>query len=170
MRSEVPDRISWAVDLLDLQPHHRVLEIGCGPGVAAGVIADRLANGHLLAIDRAPTAIDRATRRNRHHIDSGRTEFRRTELAHLAKSGPFDAVVAMNVNLFWTGPAEPEWRVLDAVLARPGMLLLTYGYGSNGPSGRTADVESGITAALHRHGYATTTATADGSWAIAGRR
>lgn len=28
----VPNRITWAVDLLDLQPHHRVMEIGCGPG------------------------------------------------------------------------------------------------------------------------------------------
>jgi predicted lactoylglutathione lyase len=173
----VPNRITWAVDLLDLQPHHRVMEIGCGPGVAAGVIADRLGSGRLVAIDRSATAIDRATRRNQRLIEAGRVEFRRAGLVELAApDGPFDAVIAMNVNLFWTGPAEPEWRVLDAVLARHGLLTLAYGYktllkaGEHDPAVRQSDRRSKIVAALRRHGYAVTTATADGCWAVVGRR
>lgn len=60
------------------------------PGVAAGVIADRLGSGRLLAIDRSATAIDRATRRNQRPIEAGRVEFRRAALVELAAlNGPF---------------------------------------------------------------------------------
>jgi trans-aconitate methyltransferase len=59
----VPHRIRWAVDLLDIHPDHRILEIGCGPGVAAGLVTERLTTGHLVAIDRSATAVRRATAR-----------------------------------------------------------------------------------------------------------
>ena len=38
----------------------RVLEIGCGPGALARAIADRLAGGSVLAIDRSAKAIKQA--------------------------------------------------------------------------------------------------------------
>jgi SAM-dependent methyltransferase len=50
------------VDALPLEPHFRVLEIGCGPGAAARAVAERLTTGHVLAIDRSPTAVAQATR------------------------------------------------------------------------------------------------------------
>jgi methylase of polypeptide subunit release factors len=48
------------VDALPLQPHFRVLEIGCGTGAAARAIAARLVTGHILAIDRSAAAIAQA--------------------------------------------------------------------------------------------------------------
>ena len=38
-RSSNVARSRWAVDLLDLQPTDRFLEVGCGPGVALAVAA-----------------------------------------------------------------------------------------------------------------------------------
>ena len=32
---QIPTRIRWAVDLVDIKPDDKVLEIGCGPGAAA---------------------------------------------------------------------------------------------------------------------------------------
>jgi protein-L-isoaspartate O-methyltransferase len=55
-RTRVPERITWAVEQLDLAPTHRVLEFGCGPGVAAALVAERVTEGSLLAIDRSATA------------------------------------------------------------------------------------------------------------------
>ncbi|HUG83628.1 MAG TPA: methyltransferase domain-containing protein, partial [Euzebya sp.] len=58
--SAVPDRIRWAVQLLDVSAEDRVLEIGCGAGVAVRLIADRLSHGgEITAIDRSATAIRR---------------------------------------------------------------------------------------------------------------
>ncbi|OZM75854.1 class I SAM-dependent methyltransferase [Pseudonocardia sp. MH-G8] len=52
----VPDRIRWAVDVLDPAGADRVLEIGCGPGVAAALVCPRLPAGWMLATDRSAVA------------------------------------------------------------------------------------------------------------------
>lgn len=55
-------RLLTIVDALPIRPGMRVIEIGCGPGAAAREVARRLApDGHLLAIDRSPKAIDQLT-------------------------------------------------------------------------------------------------------------
>ena len=37
-RQQIPPRIRWAVDTMDIQPDDHVLEIGCGPGAGAEAI------------------------------------------------------------------------------------------------------------------------------------
>ena len=56
---QVPPRIRWAVDLMDVQPADNVLEIGCGPGYGAELICQRLETGKLFAIDRSESGVDR---------------------------------------------------------------------------------------------------------------
>ena len=44
-----------------LQPHHRVLEIGCGVGTLTGLLADELRDGgRLLGVDLSPRSIEAA--------------------------------------------------------------------------------------------------------------
>lgn len=50
----------------------RVLEIGCGPGVAAREISKRIGNGYILAIDRSAKAIQQAIIVSRTEIETGR--------------------------------------------------------------------------------------------------
>ena len=66
----VSERLRLIVERLDIRPSDRVLEIGCGHGVAATFVCQRLENGHLTAIDRSAKMIAAAKRRNagyRHH-------------------------------------------------------------------------------------------------------
>lgn len=57
--SAVSPRLREIVDALPLRPGLRVIEIGCGPGVAAKEVARRVApTGHVLAVDRSERAID----------------------------------------------------------------------------------------------------------------
>jgi cyclopropane fatty-acyl-phospholipid synthase-like methyltransferase len=133
----VPERIVWAVETLAPGPDDRLLEIGCGPGVAVSLICTKLTGGNILAIDRSSTAISRAARRNAEHVTAGRAVLRRMALADLEASDvlagrKFDKILAMNVNLFWVRAAANELELVKRLLAPGGALYLFYGYGKGG--------------------------------------
>jgi SAM-dependent methyltransferase len=124
----IPDRVRWAVDQIGLRPDDRVLEIGGGPGAAAELICARLQSGWLLEVDRSATAIERMRRRHQAHLDSGRLRLQHAELRELdLPDGSVDVAFSVNVNLFWTGPADRELRALFDALAPGGRLLIMYG-------------------------------------------
>jgi ubiquinone/menaquinone biosynthesis C-methylase UbiE len=103
--ARVTDRLRTIVDGLPLEPSHRVLEIGCGHGVAATYLCERLTGGHLTAVDRSPKMIDAAARRNAEHVAAGRAEFLVAELEDLALGERhFDLVLAVRVGLFHREP------------------------------------------------------------------
>jgi SAM-dependent methyltransferase len=125
--SALPERVRWAVETLAVHPGDRVLEIGCGSGVAAALVCERLGDGSMLAIDRSPIQIERARRRNEAHLASGRLSPDGVALAEfdIANAG-FDKAFAINVNLFWLGPAAAELAAVRRALAAGGRLFLFY--------------------------------------------
>lgn len=152
MTSAVPDRVRWAVETLDVQPSDRVLEIGCGSGVAAGMICERLVEGRMLAIDRSAVQIERARRRNDAHLASGRLSLDVVELADMhVGDARFDKVFAINVNLFWLGPARAEVDAVRRALAPGGRLLLFYE--TPGPE-RARHAAERLTAVLQAEAFA----------------
>jgi SAM-dependent methyltransferase len=136
MASAVPERIRWAVDVLAPGPDEQLLEIGCGSGVAVALVCERLTGGRIVAIDRSPTAIARASRRNAHNIATGRAVLRNAALEQLTPTDlpgagtRFDKAFAMNVNLFWTRSPARELDLIRTLLAPGAALYLFYGYGS----------------------------------------
>lgn len=125
MSAKIPERLLWAVDQLDVQPGERILEIGCGRGVAAQLVCERLGGGHLTAIDRSAVAVAAAEERNREHVRAGGATFLQAGLADAVLDGPFDKVFAVNVNVFWLAPRR-ELEVIRSALARDGRLYLFY--------------------------------------------
>ena len=104
-------RSRWAVDLLDIQPDERVLELGCGPGVALAAIAERIVGGLAVGVDQSAVMIRQAQRRNAAAISAGRIELVRAAVEELVPgdagapfSEPFDAVLAVNNVGFWDQP------------------------------------------------------------------
>lgn len=136
MAASIPERLTWAVALLDVRPGDHVLEVGCGRGVAATLICEQLQTGRLVAIDRSAKAIEAARLRNAAHVEAGRASFRHAALAGADLAGErFDKVLAVNVNTFWLR-AEAELAVLRRSLTPAGRLLLVYEL--PGPEKRTS--------------------------------
>jgi SAM-dependent methyltransferase len=73
---KISPRIAKYVDALPLRPGLRVLEIGCGPGVAAREVSKRIGNGRIVAIDRSAKAIRIAMGGSRAEVNTGLLEFR----------------------------------------------------------------------------------------------
>ncbi|GLW06218.1 hypothetical protein Misp01_13480 [Microtetraspora sp. NBRC 13810] len=123
----LPERLSWAVETIGVRPADRVLEIGCGPGVAVGLVCARLAGGTITAIDRSEKAIDAARRRNAEHIAAGKAVLRTASLVDGAfGDDSFDRIFAVNVNLFWTASPAREIGLLGRWLAPGGSVHLFY--------------------------------------------
>lgn len=97
------------MDALDLRPRSRVLEIGCGHGVAATLVCERLDAGTYTAVDRSPKMIEAAVRRNAAFVERGIAEFLVSDLEALDLGDRrFDVVFAARVRLFHVEPARAE--------------------------------------------------------------
>ena len=150
LRNQVPARILWAVEQLNPRPSDHLLEIGCGPGIAAQLICERLTTGRLVAIDRSATAITAARKRNRAHEASGRATFVQAALAAAHFEGQrFDGILAINVNVFWRQP----WKELEAIkrISKPATrLCLVFQPPSTNQTGRIAQAAARF---LTDHGF-----------------
>ena len=107
MSAAPSERLAWAATVVDPRPGERVLEVGCGHGVLADLLASR--GAQVTAVDRSATMTAATARRtaDRVHVLTG-------SLVDLDLGGPFDVVVSFDVRAFWTPPA-PEWDVVARV-------------------------------------------------------
>jgi ubiquinone/menaquinone biosynthesis C-methylase UbiE len=118
-RSSNVARNHWAVQLLDVQPSERVIELGCGPGVAIAALATRAIRGLVVGVDHSEVVIGQARRRNEAAIRAGRVRLIHTPVENLSISdGPFDAALAVNTVGMWPDPTT-QLRELRQLL-RPG--------------------------------------------------
>lgn len=83
MAESISPRLAAIVAALPLRPGMRVLEIGCGPGVAARAVVRRMGQGHVLAIDRSAKAIAQAMAGSAAELASGRLALRHVALEDL---------------------------------------------------------------------------------------
>ena len=84
-----------------------MLEIGCGHGVAATLVCERLDGGAYLGIDRSAKMIAAARGRNAAHVEAGTAEFLpRRWRKPTSVSRRFDHVFAVRVGLFHREPAR----------------------------------------------------------------
>jgi cyclopropane fatty-acyl-phospholipid synthase-like methyltransferase len=143
-------RLVAAVDALDPQPSHRVLEVGCGAGVAVSLVCERLVDGHMVAIDRSPAMIRATERRNRAHVRSGRLRVETVALSD-ANFGDerFDRVLAVRVGGLVRQPGD-DLAVLRRHLAPDGVVAL-FADGPTPDASATAQQE--VLENLRRHGF-----------------
>jgi ubiquinone/menaquinone biosynthesis C-methylase UbiE len=100
-------RNSRTLDLLDIQPEDRILEVGFGPGVALARAAALATAGKVVGIDHSELMLRQARRRNAKAISAGHVELLLGSAEALPPlEGRFDKVVAVNVYMFWMDPVS----------------------------------------------------------------
>lgn len=153
----VPERLAWAMTTMDLAPAEHVLEIGCGRGVAASLVCERLTSGRLVAIDRSVPMVKLAQRRNLDSVEAGKAVFLAAPLNAADLDGErFDKVFAVNVNLFWVRSSVKELELVRRSLKRDGAMYLFY---EPPRAARAIAIAERVTAFLTEQGFATTTLT-----------
>jgi SAM-dependent methyltransferase len=148
-RVAIAERFSWAVTTLAVQPADRILEIGCGHGIAVSLIADLLTGGRIFAVDRSGVMIDAALHRNAANVSSGKAILHVADLADADLPGPFDKIFAVNVSLFWQLPGAAVGGL--ASLVAPGGRLYVFHQPPN--AARNLEVAERASEILTRHGF-----------------
>ena len=134
------ERNRWGVTLLGLEPTDRVLEIGCGPGLALQLIAARVADGLTIGLDHSPQMAAWARKRNEELIRSGRLEIRCGGLDHLQNTvEPFDKVFSANVVQFFDEPVD-DLRLIRSMMRPGGLIVSVHQPRHRGATARDAQV------------------------------
>jgi ubiquinone/menaquinone biosynthesis C-methylase UbiE len=120
------ERLTAVVEQLGIRPDDRVLEIGCGHGVAATMVCERLDGGKLTAIDRSAKMIEAAGRRNAAYVEAGKAEFIVASVEDVdLRDRRFDVVFAVRIALFDREP-ERAYALVEPWLAPAGRAHAPY--------------------------------------------
>ena len=156
-RVSASERLVWAAGVVAAQPGERVLEVGCGHGVLVALLAERA--GFVLGVDRSPTMVTAAGRRNLAAVEAGRVRLQAAALAG-ADLGPdpFDVVVSFNVRAFHDPREHATWDVVDRVLAPAGRVVVAFSVMTPGADAAVVDTvgrlatDRGLAVAAVHHG------------------
>jgi len=122
------ERFIWALEIMQIKGGDNVLEIGCGVGMSVELIAAKLKDGRIVAIDRSQSMIDKAMKRNDEYLKNGKVRFSTSELTTFSSNHLFDKIFCFNVNLFWTKKSvAPEVKVIRTHLSGNGSFYTFFG-------------------------------------------
>lgn len=156
-RSSNLRRNRWVVSLLDVQPTDRVLEIGCGPGVAIRELARFATDGLVYGIDHSEVMVKMATKRNAAAVRSGQVQIMNCSVENLPPLGePLDSIVAINSMGLWPDPPR-RLEELRERLRPGGQIAIASQPRCPGATAETSErAGRGIEAALRTAGFGLT--------------
>ena len=122
----------WGLDTLErlaLIGDERVMDAGCGTGRVTEQLAERLPNGHVIALDGSPAMVDGARQRLARFGD--RIEYVVADLGEpLPIEGEVDAVLS-TATFHWVADHDALFRNLAAVTRTGGSLIAQCGGSGN---------------------------------------
>jgi SAM-dependent methyltransferase len=133
------ERSRWVLDLLDVQPRARVLEVGFGPGIDIRRSAERAGRQGLVAgVDHSTVMVRQASRRNAARIRRGQVELCEGSVSTLPyPDATFDRAFSITSVQFWEDPAAGV-RELARVLKPGGVVAVAIQPRSAGATEETS--------------------------------
>lgn len=126
LRSSNRKRSRWTVELLQLQQDDRVLEIGCGPGLALAACLAAHESVSAVGVDHSELMIQQARRRNKSAYYSGRLHLVFGGLERLPFAGKgFSKCLLVNVLQFSSDRVE-ALRLIARALEPGATIAITF--------------------------------------------
>ena len=123
------------LERLTLAGHETVLDAGAGTGAVSQALAERLPNGHVIALDAAPQMVEHARQR---FAETPNVEVMQGDLYALDLGGRKVDVVFSTATFHWVKDHALLWRNLRGVLSDDGKLVAQCGGEGNIESVRRA--------------------------------
>jgi trans-aconitate 2-methyltransferase len=153
-------QVEWAREVLgrlDLRGDETVLDAGCGSGRVTAMLLERLPEGHVVAVDGAPSMVEQA----RATLGERATVIL-SDLGELELDEPVDACFS-NAVFHWV-PDHGRLYARLAACMKPGAQLVAQ-YGGEGNIARFNEVSFAVAA---REPYASHAEPTDGTWRFTG--
>lgn len=110
------DFTQWVIDLLEIQPDEKVLEVGFGPGVGIEILATAVSTGYVAGVDYSQEMVKQARVRNEKAIETGLVQLQYGSVEKLPfANDTFDKALAINSMQVWSDAMvglRSIWRVM----------------------------------------------------------
>ncbi|WGS21533.1 MULTISPECIES: class I SAM-dependent methyltransferase [unclassified Bradyrhizobium] len=117
---------AWVVELLEVEPDDRVLEVGFGPGAAMQHLSGLVSAGSIAGVDPSAEMVEQARSRNAAAVRSGRVDLQLGSVERLPfGDNSFDKALAINSMQVWP-VAIAGLREISRVLKPGGRIALGF--------------------------------------------
>jgi len=133
------DAAAQVIELLDVRPDDKVLEVGFGPGVAIQLVLHRVPAGSVAGVDQSQEMVRQAAARNADALRTRRVDLRYGSVESLPFADEtFDKVLAINSMQAWPD-AGVGLREIRRVLTHGGKVALGFTVSSGQPKEGVAE-------------------------------
>jgi ubiquinone/menaquinone biosynthesis C-methylase UbiE len=133
------DAAEQVIEMLDIRPDDKVLEVGFGPGVAIQLLLHRIPTGSVAGVDQSQEMVRQAAARNADALRSGRVDLRYGSVERLPFADEtFDKALAINSMQAWPD-ARAGLREIRRVLKHGGNVALGFTVNSDRPKAGVAE-------------------------------
>lgn len=130
----------WVIDLLQVRPGDKVLEVGFGPGVGIQLLTSSASAGYVAGVDPSKEMVAQATTRNKKAIENCRVGLRYGSVASLPfTDNTFDKALAINSMQVWP-EAVAGLREVRRVIKPGGKVALGFTPNSGQPNTGLAEM------------------------------
>ena len=127
------DAAVQVIELLDVRPDDKVLEVGFGPGVAIQLLLERVPTGSVAGVDQSQEMVRQAAVRNADALRNRRVDLRYGSVERLPFADQtFDKALAINSMQAWPN-ARAGLREIERVLKHGGNVALGFTANSGQP-------------------------------------
>lgn len=114
--------LNWSIGKLNINSNSKVLDIGCGGGMAVNIMAQRA--GLVCGVDYSKLAVKRAKKLNRKLIKQSKVKIMNASVSSLPfEADEFDIITAFETIYFWPNILE-DLKEVKRVLKNNGKLLI----------------------------------------------